>query len=837
MDTPELLAPAGSPAALHAAVAAGADAVYLGLGAFNARRNADNFTLASLADACEYAHLRGVRVYVALNTLVLPSELEEACALAGQAHRAGADAFIVQDLGLVRALRRTLPEAALHASTQMSIHNAAGIRAAAALGICRVTLARELSLEEIADLAAAGRSCGVEVEAFAHGALCVSYSGQCLMSSMIGGRSANRGVCAQACRLPYELVCEGSVAKGPGEHLLSPADLCSIDLLEELTAVGAASLKLEGRMKTPEYVGTVTSIYRRVLDDLARTGSARATQAERSALASAFSRGFTTAYLEGERGNAMMSYQRPNNRGAFVGRVREVRDGVAHLALEQPLRAGDLIEFWTRKGHERLTVADPVPVGGEATVRLGAKARGVRRQDRVFRVRSAAAAFSDDGCEPRVPVTGSVRLRLGQPVQVGFALAGATGCAGTGNAIIRRLRAAAPGASLDVMVESAPAEPARTKSVTTEEVREHIDRLGQTPFSLVDLAIDLDEGVGIGFSQLHRLRSDALEQLAVIMRTAFSAAASADALGSTPDGDAVPVRPVPIEVEAVPSVAVLATNPDCARAAKRAGATAIYVPAINYLRGQACHGGVAVPEAGQAGYPKHCRLIMPEVDHDAVGKSREAIIGMDLWESASQHAPIVVEGIGAVRRAQEEGIPFEAGPHLPLMNAQALHWAFQAGASLVWLSPELNLGQIRSLGATSPIPLGLAVAGRQMLMTMEHCALMSQGPCDQQCAICRRRQRRHALRDRKGFEFPVVTDALGRSRIYNSVPLDAVGAMGELLEAGVSTFLVDTTLMTAEEAAQATGRAVHALEAALAGKAPEPKLPKATTGHLFRGIS
>ena len=213
----ELLAPAGNMAALHAAVAGGADAVYLGLETFNARRGADNFTLETLREACDFAHLRGVSIYVTMNTIILPDEVGEALECVRQAYRAGADGFIVQDIGLAAEISRTLPEASLHLSTQMNTHNLAGVRAAARLGAERITLAREVSLDEIALLCAAAAEEGMEVEVFAHGALCVCYSGQCFMSSMIGGRSANRGMCAQACRLPEEPSLAGrSLAFAPG---------------------------------------------------------------------------------------------------------------------------------------------------------------------------------------------------------------------------------------------------------------------------------------------------------------------------------------------------------------------------------------------------------------------------------------------------------------------------------------------------------------------------------------------------------------------------------------------------------------------------------------------
>ena len=364
---PELLAPAGNMACLHAAVQAGADAVYLGAEQFNARRGADNFTLDDLRTACDYAHLRGVRLYLTVNTAVLPREEKAAMELVRQAYRAGVDAFIVQDIGIAAEIARTLPDARVHASTQMNTHNEAGVRAVAALGAKRVTLARELSLQEIDHLAGVAHELDMEVETFAHGALCVCYSGQCFMSSMVGGRSANRGMCAQACRLPYELhnraLSKGNKAlDAPGEHLLSPKDLCSVDLLGTLAALGVDSLKIEGRMKSPEYVQAVTGVYRAVIDrvlaaDASRAegepwpASVRASAEERHVLEEAFSRGFTTAYLEGERGNGIMSYRRPNNRGVFVGRVATRR---AAKCASTPWKSCTKATFWN-SGRARAT--------------------------------------------------------------------------------------------------------------------------------------------------------------------------------------------------------------------------------------------------------------------------------------------------------------------------------------------------------------------------------------------------------------------------------------------------------------------------------------------------
>lgn len=828
----ELLAPAGNAASLHAAVCAGADAVYLGLENFNARRGADNFTVESLAEACDYAHLRGVRVYVALNTAVLPGEERDVLECARQAWRAGADAFIVQDIGVATELARTLPEARLHISTQMNTHNLAGVRAAAELGAKRVTLARELSLEEITLLAAEAAELGLEIETFAHGALCVCYSGQCFMSSLIGGRSANRGTCAQACRLPYELHnrAQRMPLHSPGEHLLSPRDLCSVDLLGALARAGVSSLKIEGRMKSPEYVRAVVGVYRAVLDRvLAGDENARATAEERRVLEEAFSRGFTTAYLEGERGNDIMSYQRPNNRGVFVGRVESVKAGAAVVSESETLHEGDVVEFWTGKGHVAQAVGALEPAGkNRVRFALDAKARSVRAGDRVFRVRSAEAAFVDSALEPRVPVVGAVEAALGRPLSVSVSVAQPCEVRGVEAHIARRLAEAAAQDRTFAVAEGASVEAARTKALTEPDVRAHVDRLGSTPYRLASLDAALDDGVGLGFSQLHHVRAGALESLTEKLLAPWRNR-------TLPRIEEAPRRAVVRERGC--HVVAWATNPACARNAKRAGAEALYVPALNYRRGEAVVAGQRSQTAEQAGYPKQCVIALPVADHEAVAPAREAVMNFNPWDYAESGRPMLAESLGAIQRAAEQGIPFEVGPHVPITNRLSLEAVAEMGAARVWLSPELTLAQIAELGKVAPVPLGITVIGAQELMTTEHCLLMSQGPCAENCDECPRRKSPHYLKDRKGFEFPVITDTLGRSHLYNSVPLDIVPAIPELMAAGVSSFMVDTTLMNGEETAQAVGRAVRALKVAQADGNSLAKMPETTSGHLYRGVS
>ena len=750
-----------------------------------------------------------------------------------QAYRAGADGFIVQDIGLAAEISRTLPEASLHLSTQMNTHNLAGVRAAARLGAERITLAREVSLDEIALLCAAAAEEGMEVEVFAHGALCVCYSGQCFMSSMIGGRSANRGMCAQACRLPYELQNKAlqKSLPSPGDHLLSPQDLCTVDRVDDLVAAGVASLKIEGRMKSPEYVFAVTSVYRKALDAALAKENAAITDADRDRLTDAFSRGFTTAYLDGKRGNDIMSYQRPNNRGLFLGRVDEVRDGAAYLKSAHALTEGDVLEFWTRKGNGTLTLG-PVRTDkkGRYHLPLEGKTRTVKAGDRVFRVRSAEAAFEDDAREPRVPLVGTATLHIGEPLRMEFhpaAEADIEGAPRTTLAVARRLQAAFPD-GVSGVAEGAPVEAARTRAVSFDDVAAHIDRLGNTPYQLVNLTIDMDDGVGIGFSALHGVRAAALD----VLTEALTAEGHGRTLPRT-----TPREPLPAARPTGCRVAVTVTNPACARAAKRAGAHLIYVPALNYRRGEAVIAGQKNAAAEQAGYPKGCIPIMPVADHEAVGGAREAVVDADVWKYAAEGKPLLAESLGAMERASEEGALLDVGSHVPITNGLSLAVASEFGAARVWLSPELTLRQIEEVAKDAPVELGVLLIGAQELMVTEHCMLMSQGPCDENCAECPRRKSPHVLKDRKGYEFPVVTDAMGRSHLYNAVELDIASSMPELLAAGISSYMVDATLMNAEETAHAVGRAIRALHVAQNDGNAIAKMPNTTSGHLYRGVS
>ena len=316
---PELLAPAGDMLSLKAAVENGADAVYLGVKKLSARAYASNFSLDELEQVIDYAHLRGVKVYVTVNTLIKDAEFAEAARTLQSIAAYGADAVIVQDIGLLSFLREFLPELPVHASTQMTVHNTESVCSLEGLGVKRVVLARELSLEAIRSIRDHTQA---ELEVFIHGALCICYSGQCLFSSMIGGRSGNRGYCAQPCRKQYSLKKNGEEVNVKGNFLLSPKDLNTAEILPKIIEAGVSSLKIEGRMKRPEYVAGVVSIYRQLLDRYATDPAGYfVSEEELITLEQLFNRGFTHAYLSGKPRFELMDHDVPYNRGVLVGTV------------------------------------------------------------------------------------------------------------------------------------------------------------------------------------------------------------------------------------------------------------------------------------------------------------------------------------------------------------------------------------------------------------------------------------------------------------------------------------------------------------------------------------
>lgn len=794
----ELLSPAGAPEALIAAINNGADAVYLGLDDLNARRGAANFDLASLAEATRFAHLRGGRVYLTANVVVLQAEMEPALRMVESAWAAGVDAVIVQDLGLMRAIRLALPEVRIHASTQIDAMNPDSIVALSVAGASRVTLARELSLEAIAACAATG----VEIETFVHGALCYCYSGQCLMSSLIGRRSANRGLCAQPCRLTYDLIDRGGTAvTAPGRYLLSPKDLAGIEHLPGLVAAGVGALKIEGRMKAPEYVAIVTGVYRAALDRaVADPESFEVLPAEREMLEEAFNRGFTDGYLTGKRGVDLMSYTRPNNRGVLIGRVAEAGPGRAGVQLERALDSADTLELWTRIGRFAQQ-AGTLTVGGSSvsvapagtTVNIVVE-EPVAVGDRVFRVANAtllqAARRTFSGASAidhrATTVDFEVRVRVGETLLIA--------------AVARGVR---------VQVEGPEVAVARTKAISADEIVEHVGRLGGSGYRAGAWRIDLDANAGLGFSELHSLRRSALEQLDSAGLQRWAGRQRVEVTVPAVGGCSVK--------SSEPLVVATAWSLQVAEACLAAGADRALLRVFG------------PPDTDAASVlPDGVSPLLPRVMWPA------EVPGYDAW---LEQASPTCGNLGSLKRASARG---DAGADWPL-NALNPHTAAALGdfgATFLWASPELSGRQLAELCAASVLPIGCVVWGRLELMISEQCVLQVAGACSRACDTCERRRSWWRLRDGKGYEFPVTTDRSGRSHIMNSVTLDLTRALDEVVAAGVGAVRLDFADESPERAADVVGAVRSTLTAVAGGARPpdEPLVKPATSGHFYRGV-
>ena len=504
-NQPELLAPAGDWDCVRAAVENGADAIYFGLQTgFNARARATNFEVSELPRVMEHLHHRGLRGYVTLNTLVFVEELHLVEELVRRLVEHGVDAVLVQDLGVVRLIRELTDDLAIHASTQMTLTSAECIEAVAALGISRVVLPRELSLDEIAQVHA-GTS--IELEAFVHGALCVAYSGQCLTSESLGGRSANRGQCAQACRLPFDLVCDGKdVELGDVRYLLSPQDLAAYELVPQLLAAGVGSLKIEGRLKSAEYVANITAHYRRALDSAVASRPASFSETDRREMEMSFSRGFSSGWLEGINHKELVPGLSSAKRGVLVGEVVSVGQDRVTVQVRSPLAAGDGVVFAGDRvaGDEqggrvyhlfrnRKVVPGTVSAGRiELTFRSGAIDFGqLRRGQQVWKTDDPALTkrlrktFQGDRFRRKTPVNVEVTAIVGQPLHV----------------VGRR-----PGVGPVSIVTEHVLEQARKHAVTEQLLTSQLGRLGNTPYALSQLTARIEGDPMVPLSVLGKAR-------------------------------------------------------------------------------------------------------------------------------------------------------------------------------------------------------------------------------------------------------------------------------------------------------------------------------------------
>lgn len=812
---PELLAPAGGPEPFYAALAAGADAIYCGMGSFNARRKADNFTDETFEAACRAAHLAGSRVYVTVNIVIKDEEMSEALSLVDRCWRLGADAFIIQDWGLFFEIRRLMPEVETHISTQANIHDARGTAWCKEAGADRVTLSRELSIDEIAIIHDA---VDIELEVFSHGAICFCYSGVCLLSSFTSrGRSANRGMCAQPCRLPYELIDEtGRSWSKPGrERALCPRDTCTADMLPRLLDAGAHALKLEGRMKAPDYVHSIVSAYRAQLDDIlaGREISDETAQARYRQLKRCFNRDFTSEYQEGRSGDEMMSYERSNNRGQIVGEVlgskplgntkglkpddKRRRAAWTKLRLSEPVGKGDLLElrhddefdqFLTAIAPEDAQAGDSIECRTARPMPAGALVRLIRSQAALD---AAEAALKRPVARKRA-VDVRVVAHLGQPFAVELTCI--------------------DDPTLSGRAEGFMVEAAKTRAVSAEDLVEHVGRMGSSPFEAVSFDIQLDEDCGMGFSAVHKVRAAACEALERAILAPYAERVNHLMVQSDPV--------CPADLNDLGEVCALVTSLNAAAAARKAGAARVYMTVDDLLAE-----GLSPASCSAEGVIPVLDEVSREADHER----------LDPWFTPG--APAAVGTISELALGAEIGSVVELRSCIPVHNVPCMRELAARGAHAAWLSPELTLAEIERIAPQrGEMTLGLMVLGVPRVMTSEHCILQVAGACIHDCANCRLRARDFKLKNIDGRMLPVRTGLNGRSHLYDGVQLDATPQIPQLLRAGVTRFLVDGTLMNIDMLSRSVARTNRALEAARSGRTPDKRLPGTSSGCLFQGV-
>ena len=777
---PELLAPAGSLDAVRAALANGADAVYLGAERFNARDEGAQLSLDEVGEACRLAHERGRRIYLTLNILLKPAELADALMFLGEAIDRGVDAAIVQDIGLVRLIQQTYPGFEIHGSTQMTVHDESGARVMAELGIDRVVLARENTLEDIRAIRSAVPELGLE--SFVHGALCISYSGQCYMSGMISERSANRGSCAQSCRKDYVLTDLESGAELDRGYLISAKDLAATDHLAEIAEAGIGCLKVEGRKKRPEYVATVTSGYRTFLDRLADGDRNPPSPEAVEPMVQIYSRGFTGGMYGGRQGRGYITREHPDNRGVELGTVVAHEGRELIVEVRSPLSVGDGVGFEdpARRGGASVgfTVTDVRTLSSAplrqalalpSRIAVGDGWRVIRSSEAALleRARASYAALPAEirACKTRLDV--KLFGSAGGPLKAVFS---------------------ADGESVTVRTEINLA-PASKRALDDASLREQLGRLGETPFVLAGLErVALASGLFLPISELNHLRQQAVDALldrrdwAREATLAVRRAAVDDALAALMPARTQHASP-PESAGAAPFDLVSSVfTIDDARAAAAAGATTVVLDVfLRHPTPPVARVRALADELASQGVT--LRLRTPTIVRPEERRTVQKWLDLGL--------PLLSGHVGLVAELGRQGRDVVADYAVNCFNQHTAAEMFRLGARRIALSVELTTDELLAVAAPwEGKDFDVLLYGRPEGMTIEHCVLSA--AFDRVPTTCRdlcvQKHTNVELTDPAGYAFPVATDSACRNRLLHSRPIEGGEFLPRLWRGGLRNY-------------------------------------------------
>lgn len=798
----ELLAPVGSFEALKAAVQNGANAVYLGGKDFGARASANNFDRDELKEAVKYAHIRGVQVFVTTNTLRKENEIEDFLEYAKFLYDIDVDAIILQDIGMARLIKRELPDFELHASTQMVAHSLEDVKYLESVGFDRVVLAREVTVEEIKYIC---DNCKADIEVFVHGALCVCYSGQCLMSSMIGNRSGNRGRCAQPCRQRYELidVYTGEVVNSNGDYLLSPRDLNAIEEIDKVIDAGVHSLKIEGRMKRPEYVATVIDGYRKTIDEYLATNKLNVSDETINDLYTIFNRKFTKGLLLGDVGKDMMNSQLPNNQGLYVGTVVDYNKKAKRLKIKlaNTLKKGDGINLGGGTIGRIIKNGNIETIGykGE-TIELDFVGEA-RKGQIVFKTSDSElmdrvqATFTQDKEFVKNIIDAKITIKLGQKPILTLKDRHSNEATIEGDKIV---------------------EEAMKVALSKEKVETQLRKLGNTPYELDLLEIELDDNVSLPISLLNQMRRDCIELLdkerVSIKNRKYK-------------NKTIKYKPVQYNRNKQQEISVKVKNLEQLESALECGLDRIYYEDTNTI-------------------DKAMRLAMKY--NKKVIYSAPRIIRNKEYNHLAKANNAGVESVqvgnyGSIDYFKDKKLNIDY--YLNAFNSETINYYKEIGADTLCISQELNINEIKETIKYTDINIESVVYGYTPLMITEYCPMgVIVRDCKKDKRVAKCKESIYALRNSKGDEFRVSQDIFCRSTIYNSNVTCMLDNLYELHEIGINVLRLDFTLEdkeTVKEVIEAY-QEVLSNDYKLGTKATKlyNKLDEkgTTAGHYYKGV-
>ena len=732
----ELLSPVGDFDCLKAAVQNGADAVYFGANSFSARAFASNFDDNTLEQAINYAKVRGVKTNLTLNTLIKNDEMYNAIALAKKAYEFGIDAIIVQDLGLAKYLIKNFPGLPVHASTQMSVHNLDGVIALQKMGFSRVVLSRELSLKEIEYIC---KNSDIEIEVFVHGALCISYSGQCLFSSMIGGRSGNRGKCAQPCRLPYDLLENDKIIdKG---YLLSPRDLCGLEFLPQLIKSGVNCLKIEGRMKTPEYVATVTRIYRKYIDLAEKNISFEIDEIDKQDLLQVFNRGgFSNGHLDSNSNQKLIYPQKSNNMGIFLGTISNFNSNQGHISFttESKLHVGDKICVENKKHETSLYTISELMLNNknikEANIgdkiKIGRMKGNISVGDKIYKLSDKFLTSSSidtlDKELRKINLSCEMTVKLNSPIS---------------------LKVFNENISVEIISDIIP-EIALKSPITKERLISQLCKTNNTPYNFQNIIINLGENLFISsIGGINELRRQALNKFEEKYISSFKRNLDIDFKFE-------PLSRLHSAKKLSLLLNIISSNYDYSLLH---GVSRIYIPFKFFLNKEFSNI-----------ISKICNsfdtfIYMPTIIRDNYNN----LINKNLPQILNTYkiSGFVLSNIGNFELLKNyKNYEFICNYTFNIFNSLS---SCELPVNTITLSPELNKNDIENFKTNKNVEL--IVYGKTPLMTSNYCLLGKSNKCYSSCSHKCNSSNKYYLKDRLGFLFRAIPDNIQTvTTIYNS---------------------------------------------------------------------